>query len=1283
MSTRKSLLAIAGFLVVMLHFTPTVSATTAYDQWALSKNLTGLPGSNTDPAFDADPDQDGIKNGLEWILGGNPTQSDAAAILPQISVTGGSILQSFTREESSTAETILSIEYGSDFNWSRAAVIGESSTPPDGNGVVVTVNTGATPDSVTVNIPAAGNVAGGRLFTRLRAALLGPPASIVIATGNQQNGTVSQTLPLPLRVTIKDEFGNPLSNVVVQWTVALGNGTLSSASSTTNAQGVAICELTLGPDPGSNMVTATVAGHSLSTTFTSTGDWDADANSYFARVAALNGGTDPIVAAEKRNVNAFIVGLKNLNLWTTLADGWSFRSLQNVGTGITAAALKTGAANATYVNGPLWSSDGVVVDGTDKYLNIPPIDPLVTSFTVIQVLRYRIFRSNTSSSGLSWVARNSSTGYKFQGFGICVNSAIPTDPSWAIFRLGADSPVATYNRPPVLNTFYNVAAVAGSATPTTVNFYLNGSSNGTGMVPNVTYSGDPAGRFATSNFGYRIGGFSSPGNNDGMDGTVSSSFAFSAQLSDTQIASVHSLVRSTIGQNLGLPASAPQPPRAGTPSQVIAHAGFDQSAPPNRPLPVPLTVYVKDSLGNATPNAAINWTVDVAGAVLSTSSSTTSAEGLASTSLTLGSSPGAYIVTAQLNGSPLTSAFNATASVPANATLTISSGNEQTGIVSTSLAGDETSSMNPLVVILRDVSGNPLPRVKIDWQVSQGEGTLISSAVGRQGETTPSSASTVTDAAGLASIGLIMGDLPGPQMVLATVSGGSQSVSFNATAQLAAGTHVVLVQTHGAVGDGIVDDQAAIQSALNEAMSHPRSRVVFERNKIYRLVARPTGFSHLYLNFGPPRALSLIGNGATLRSDVDVNQPGFTGASIVSGFRKWQGASNADPVVIHGFTFESTHGITDRQTSGISMSSVEQINGIKFIKIWGNTFKNFSRHVDIGGSQNVTIAQNSFFMQNGADSGSNATNQASPTVGIWMYPWTSSYSSPVFTKHTYVTNNFYDGFSGPGLPAQALGHRKACGDGLVFGASVNYVVTGNRVVNFSYEGIYINYGQYEDINLSYTVPLAEQTATVTDNYLDGGKGQVNENYGVRADYNNTLIERNTMLNISNIGIQVARETYNPPYTSGVNVLNNSISMVDNALVRPGGPQGMNISNSNSVRIRGNTVRVPPAKAGVTNWGIVAGGAGYHVGDGSVYHPADDLRLEDNVIQMKSEGDGAVGGISRGIEIWNLTSPFVVLGNQVSDSDQGLYLKETVPPDYTRAGYEAVNQFLRCIKNVHQ
>ena len=62
----------------------------------------------------------------------------------------------------------------------------------------------------------------------------------------------------PLSVTVKDQNGDPISGLTVNWTVATGTGTLTSATSVTNAQGVATMIFTAGATAGTATVTATV-----------------------------------------------------------------------------------------------------------------------------------------------------------------------------------------------------------------------------------------------------------------------------------------------------------------------------------------------------------------------------------------------------------------------------------------------------------------------------------------------------------------------------------------------------------------------------------------------------------------------------------------------------------------------------------------------------------------------------------------------------------------------------------------------------------------------------------------------------------------------------------------------------------------------------------------------------------------------------------------------------------------------------------------------------------------
>jgi hypothetical protein len=88
---------------------------------------------------------------------------------------------------------------------------------------------------------------------------LGPPASIVLVSGDGQ-GTieVGTKLGQPLTVRVADSQGQRLSGVVVAWKTA--SGVLSASTSSTNADGVATADWTLGTTVGTQTATATVTG---------------------------------------------------------------------------------------------------------------------------------------------------------------------------------------------------------------------------------------------------------------------------------------------------------------------------------------------------------------------------------------------------------------------------------------------------------------------------------------------------------------------------------------------------------------------------------------------------------------------------------------------------------------------------------------------------------------------------------------------------------------------------------------------------------------------------------------------------------------------------------------------------------------------------------------------------------------------------------------------------------------------------------------------------------------
>lgn len=67
----------------------------------------------------------------------------------------------------------------------------------------------------------------------------GPPAVIEVAAGNNQEGAVAEPLVLPLRVRLRDEYGNEVPNTVVQFTATLGGGHFAVDTARTNGSGVA------------------------------------------------------------------------------------------------------------------------------------------------------------------------------------------------------------------------------------------------------------------------------------------------------------------------------------------------------------------------------------------------------------------------------------------------------------------------------------------------------------------------------------------------------------------------------------------------------------------------------------------------------------------------------------------------------------------------------------------------------------------------------------------------------------------------------------------------------------------------------------------------------------------------------------------------------------------------------------------------------------------------------------------------------------------------------------
>jgi hypothetical protein len=257
--------------------------------------------------------------------------------------------------------------------------------------------------------------------------------------------------------------------------------------------------------------------------------FDVDTKRYLNRVNVYRqlNGLDKIANADAVDIDNFIIGLKDLNLWH-LSTFWLLRSQHNIGTGTLAlySGGVYGSCDLTIINSLTWSSSGLVKSASNQYAIAPIISTGGNnSRTIIAIggnssLQNVVMSHTGNGGGRFTIKYENSTSARAD-----VNTINSDYGSTTITSTTYHQLALSYNRDSGAMLF-KVDTAAGTSSTVTGNFDASSSIS-----------------------------FGSWGTSSTSTGTGTYSFGLVSNngLSTAQIDNIYNLVKSTIAKGLGLP----------------------------------------------------------------------------------------------------------------------------------------------------------------------------------------------------------------------------------------------------------------------------------------------------------------------------------------------------------------------------------------------------------------------------------------------------------------------------------------------------------------------------------------------------------------------------------------------------------------------------------------------------------------------------------------------------------------------------------------------------------
>lgn len=624
------------------------------------------------------------------------------------------------------------------------------------------------------------------------------PVAMALQGGDNQNVAAGTAVPNAPSVLITDQYGNPVSGTSVTFAVASGGGSITGGAATTNASGIAaVGSWTLGSSIGPNSLTATSAGLTGSpVTFHATGVAGT------ASQIAINGGNgqsavagQPVVTAPSAIVrDAFnnpvagvsvtfavasgggqitgsaqttnAAGIATVGSWT-LGNTAGPNSLSVTSTGLTGSPLTVSAT------GTPGTATTIVINGGNSQSA-----PAGTNVAIAPSARVTDANGN-GVPGVTVTFAVSGGGGSIAGGTPATNaSGVATITSWTLGNaVGGNSLSAT--APGLTGSPLNFTAtgVTGPASVMTVNAGDNQAATAGGQVstaPSVLVTdafGNPVAGVAVS-FAVTSGGGNITGS---TPSTNASGVAAVGTWTLGPSAGVNTLSATSAGLT-NSPVTFTATGNPGNATNIALVQGDAQTGTVGGTLGTTLQVLVTDNLANPVQGVTVGWATGSGN--LAPASSITNASGIATTTWTLGTTPGAVTATGSvggLTGSPVT--FSATANPGAPVNIAITGGNGQSATVNTAVA-------TAPAVRISDQFNNPLSGVTVTFAVTGGGGSGTA--------LTP-----VTNASGIATVGSwTMGTVAGNNTMSATATGPG-TTNFSATGTAGAATQIAISQGNG------------------------------------------------------------------------------------------------------------------------------------------------------------------------------------------------------------------------------------------------------------------------------------------------------------------------------------------------------------------------------------------------------------------------------------------------------------------------------------------------------